>query len=171
MVFGIFLQSCTDFPEQVLNVSRETNWWPDLQIRAINGQEGGYEVLKRCKGTQQLVKALIEEDIRMRSTKCGTWKSVTVFRNGVDLGSMEKVRDEYQVWVGEVDKWASRNNQRRCTRRSRGSPGLIWQGKKLYRVLSDGSTELVDDLEHQPIPVYQHHMRVQSLPGSSQPKK
>lgn len=122
----------------------------------------GYRVLTRCKGTQEIIKALIEEDTRLAFGQNGAWKLFSLFRMGVDLGNLANIRDDYGFWVNQVDEWAAENKQRRRARRHVRSSGLIWRNSEFYQLQSDGSTEPVDD-QHLRNPVYQHHSRTLSL--------
>lgn len=133
--------------EKVLQVCKASNWWPDLQIRT-NKEPSGYRVLTRCKGTQELMKALIEEDHRLRSGQNGAWKLVTLFRNGTNLGTLAKIREEYSFWIDQVDEWAARNKQRRRARRTGRGYGHTFRDSELV----DGGCQR----DH----IFQYHNRV-----------
>lgn len=147
--------------KQVIAVSKLSNWWPDLQMKSVK-DPSGYRVLARCKGTQDLAKALVEEDDRLQSGFSGAWKLVSLFRNGENLGTLAKIRDEYGFWIDQVDEWAASNNQRRRARRCPRGSGLLWHNSKFYQAMPDGSYEPLDDA-YQLNPVNQHHNRGPTL--------
>lgn len=118
----------------------------------------GFPVLMRCKGTQDLVKDLVKEDNRLPASKNGAWKLISLYRDGTNLGDLAKIRDEYRLWIAQVDEWAASDNQRRRARRAGRDYGLIWRDSAFHRILDDGSTAPLDN-QYQPIPVYQHHIR------------
>lgn len=104
------------------------------------------------------MKALIEEDGRLHAGKNGAWKLVSLFRMGTNLGTLAEIREEYSLWVDQVDIWAARNRQRRRARRDVRGSSLIWRDSKFHQVLPDGSTEPLDH-HLQLDPVSQHHNR------------
>lgn len=157
---GSSSQTSTHIPSKVIHVSKASNWWPDLQIKSRTG----YRVLPRCKGTQDLIRGIVDEDTRVPASRNGAWKHISLYRNGTHLGSLAKIRDEYQLWIAKVDEWAASHNQRRRARREGRESGLVWQDSGFHRMLEDGSTEPVDT-QYQLNPVYQYHVR--SLPSSS----
>lgn len=93
------------------------------------------------------MKALIEEDHRLRSGQNGAWKLVSLFRNGTNLGTLAKIREEYSFWMVQVDEWAARNKQRRRARRTGRDSGLTCR-----------DSELVSDV-YQRDPISQYHNR------------
>ncbi|MCJ1426415.1 hypothetical protein MMC29_004318 [Sticta canariensis] len=141
----------------VVNISKASNWWPDLQIKSTT-DASGFRILTRCKGTQDLIKDLVKEDNRLLASKTGAWKTISVYRDGTNLGDLAKVRDEYQFWIAKVDQWAASNNQRRRARRAGREPGMIWRDSAFHRILDDGSTAPLDN-QYELNPVFQHHIR------------
>lgn len=162
LVGGVFFGNSANLSvltsNQVISVSKLSNWWPDLQLKSAK-DPSGYRVLARCKGTQDLAKALVEEDDRLRSSgHNGAWKLVSLFRNGENLGTLDKIRDEYQFWIDQVDEWAARNHQRRRARRAPRGSGLLWRNSRFYQAMPDGTYVPLDDA-YQLNPVNQHHNR------------
>ena len=128
--------------EKVTDVSRGTDWCPDIRIKT---ESSGYKTVSRVKGTQELVLALEAEDNRLRFGKSKAWKNLCVIRNGINLGTLAKVREDYHFWMNEVDAWAVRTGPRRRNRRAPRGSNLKWQDGDFYEVLADGSLKRLDD--------------------------
>lgn len=128
--------------EKVTVVSRGTDWCPDIRIKT---ESSGYKIVNRVKGTQELILALEAEDNRLRFGKSGAWKNLTVFRNGINLGTLAKIREDYHFWMNEMDAWAIRTGSRRRNRRAPRGSNLKWQDGDFYEVLADGSLKRLDD--------------------------
>lgn len=112
------------------------------------------------------MKGLSEEDTRLHHGKCGAWVDFSMFRNGVNLGTLASIRQEYHFWVDLVDEWAARNNQRRRARRGGRKFGLVWRNSRFFKLLEDGTTEPLEDA-HQLHPVNRHHNCDQRLQSNS----
>ena len=142
---------------KVINISKASNWWPDLQIRSTT-DASGFRVLTRCKGTQDLIRDLAKEDNRLPASKNGAWNCISVYRDGTNLGALATIRDEYKFWIAKVDQWAASNNQRRRARRAGREPGMIWRDSAFHQILDDGSTAPLDK-GYELNPVYHHPIR------------
>ncbi|MCJ1461437.1 hypothetical protein MMC07_000034 [Pseudocyphellaria aurata] len=76
------------------------------------------------------------------------WSDIRLFRDGADLGTLAKIRDDYAAWADHLDGWAASAGQPRRARRAPTGSGLRWANGAFNRVLADGSLEKLDDQIH-----------------------
>lgn len=135
---------------KIMGVAGMPHWLPDLQIASATSPSG-YRIIPRCKGPQILVQKMMAEDPRVRPAHLSLWSVVRLFRNGADLGSLARIRDDYTFWQDRLDEWARLNGQPRRARRCLVRSGLRWYNGAFHRVLPDGSLMKLDDqYQHNP---------------------
>ena len=102
------------FPTNILNA------YPDMQI--TNTVTGATSILSSCRGVSQLYCAMSAPPYPQSKP----FHTFRVYRNGVNLGDLFKIRQGIEVWLEEKDLWMVRTTGKGRARR--GPNKLIFPG-------------------------------------------
>lgn len=61
--------------------------------------------LWRCTGPTDIVKELVQAHPNLTISSINVWELVSVTRDDKDLGSLQEIRQCFELWESEMEKW------------------------------------------------------------------